>query len=172
MNYTNFEVSMIDVENDSVNGDGDGFALEGSYELNDCFHLFGEWQDQSLDFGIDGRSLELGGGYTHSFSDKLDFVGTLSYVDAEVKQSNLTFDDDGLAVGGGIRSRVAESIELDASLKLVDFDESGSETGHCSAASLLQPQHGDRRKCRLQLQRRHAERCRLLLGVQRATDAS
>jgi hypothetical protein len=130
MNYTNFEVSMIDVENDSVNVDGDGFALEGSYELNDRFHLFGEWQDQSLDFGIDGRSLELGGGYTHSFSDKLDFVGTLSYVDAEVKVMNATFDDDGLAVGGGIRSRVAESIELDASLMLVDFDESGSDTGY------------------------------------------
>jgi hypothetical protein len=43
---------------------------------------------------------------------------------------NATFDDDGLAVGGGIRSRVAESIELDASLKLVDFDESGSDTGY------------------------------------------
>ena len=110
--------------------DGDGFALEGSYELNDRFHLFGEWQDQSLDFGIDGRSLELGGGYTHSFSDKLDFVGTLSYVDAEVKDGSLTADDDGLGIGGGIRSRIAESVELDASLQLVDFDESGSDTGY------------------------------------------
>ena len=130
MNYTNFEVSMIDVENDSFNVDGDGFALEGSYELNERFHLFGEWQDQSLDFGLDGRSLELGGGYTHSFSDKLDFVGTLSYVDAEVKLGSLTADDDGLGIGGGIRSRIAESVELDASLQLVDFDESGSDTGY------------------------------------------
>ena len=130
MNYTNFEVSMIDVELDSANVDGDGFALEGSHELNDRFHLFGEWQDQSLDFGIDGRSLELGGGYTHSFSDKLDFVGTVSYIDAELKQGSLTADDDGLGIGGGIRSRVAESVELDASLQLVDFDESGSDTGY------------------------------------------
>jgi long-subunit fatty acid transport protein len=131
MNYTNFEVSMIDVELDSnVDVDVDGFALAGSYELNDRFYIFGEWQDQSLDFGIDGRSLELGGGYTHSFSSTLDFVGTLSYVDAEVKLGSLTADDDGLAVGGGIRTRLADSFELDASLTLVDFDESGSDTGY------------------------------------------
>ena len=86
----------------------------GSYELNDQIHVFGSWQDQSLDFGIDGRSLELGAGYPHGFSDKLDFVGTLSYVDAEVKLGNQTADDDGLALGGGIRSRVGESVELDA----------------------------------------------------------
>lgn len=130
MNYTNFEVSMLDVEHDSANVDGDGFALAGAYELNDKFHVFGEWQDQSLDFGIDGRSLEVGGGYSHSFSDTLDFVGTLSYVDAELKQGSFTADDDGLAVGGGVRTRLSDSFELDASLKLVDFDESGSDTGY------------------------------------------
>jgi len=130
MNYSNFEISMLDVESDSANVDGDGFAFAGSYELNDKFHLFGEWQDQSFDFGIDGRSLEVGGGYTHSFSSTLDFVGTLSYVDAELKQGSFTADDDGLAVGGGVRTQLSDSFQLDASLKLVDFDESGSDTGY------------------------------------------
>jgi len=130
MNYTNFEVSMVDVELDGPFAvDGDGFEIGGSYELNDRIHVFGEWQDQSLDFGIDGRSLELGAGLTHGFSDTLDFVGTLSYVDAEVKAGNFTADDDGLALGGGIRTLVGESFEVDAGLKYVDFDESGSDTG-------------------------------------------
>ena len=130
MNYTNFEVSLLDVELDStVNIDGDGFALAGSYELNDKIFLFGEWQDQSLDFGIDGRSLEAGAGYTHSFSDTLDFVGSLSYVDAELKLGSQTADDDGLSLGGGIRTLIGESFQVDAGLKYVDFDESGSDTG-------------------------------------------
>ena len=130
MNYTKFEVSMIDVEVDpGVDVDGDGFALGGSYELNDQIHLFGEWQDQSLDFGIDGRSLEIGGGWSHEISDSLDFVGTLSYVDAELKAGNVTADDDGLALGGGIRTLIGESFQVDAGLKYVDFDESGSDTG-------------------------------------------
>jgi len=76
-----------------------------------------------------GRSVELGAGLTHGFSDKLDFVASLSYVDAEVKAGNFTADDDGLALGGGIRSRVADSVELDAGLKYVDFDNAGGDTG-------------------------------------------
>ena len=129
MNYTNFEVSFIDVEHDSARIDGDGFELAGAYELNDQIHLFGEWQDQSLDFGIDGRSLEIGGGYTHDVSDKLDIIGTLSYVDAELDFGGQTADDDGLALGGGIRTLIGESFQVDAGLKYVDFDESGGDTG-------------------------------------------
>lgn len=130
MNYTNLEVSLLDVEQDAgFNVDGDGFELAGSYELSDRIFLFGEWQDHSLDQGVDGRSIELGAGLTHGFSDRLDFVASLSYVDAEVKVGNFTADDDGLALGGGIRSRVADAVELDAGLKYVDFDNGGGDTG-------------------------------------------
>jgi hypothetical protein len=124
MNYTNFEIDYLDLDADSgVNGDG--FEIGGSWELNDQFHLFGSWADQSYDGGADGETLEVGAGWSHGFSDTLDFVGTLSLVDAEVE----SFSDDGLALGGGIRSRLGESFELDAGLKYVDLDESGSDTG-------------------------------------------
>jgi len=124
MNYTNFEIDYLDLDADSgVNGDG--FQIGGSWELNDQFHLFGSWQDQSFDGGFDGETLEVGAGWNHGFSDTLDFVGTLSLVDSEIE----SFSDDGLALGGGIRSRLGESFELDAGLKYVDFDESGSDTG-------------------------------------------
>lgn len=130
LNYTRFEVSVLDVELDSAaNVDGDGLALAGAFELNDKIHVFGEWQDHSLDGGVDGRALELGAGYAHGVNDKLDFVGTLSYLDNEVKLGNFTADDDGLALGGGIRSRIAQSVELDAGLKYVDFDNAGGDTG-------------------------------------------
>jgi len=120
MNYTNLEVNYLDLDvGEGVSVNGDGFEIGGSWELNDAFHLFGSWQDQSLDFGIDGRTLELGAGWSHGFSDKLDFVGTLSMVDAELEQGGFTASDDGLAIGGGIRSRLGESFELEAGLKYV-----------------------------------------------------
>jgi hypothetical protein len=121
MNYTNLEVNYLDLD---AGVGGDGFEIGGSWELNDQFHLFGSWQDQSYDGGFDGETLELGGGWSHGFSDTLDFVATLSFLDAEIEGSG----DDGLALGGGIRSRLGDSFEVDAGLKYVDFD-SGSDTG-------------------------------------------
>jgi hypothetical protein len=130
LHYSNFEVSLIDVELDGPGSvDGDGFQIAGAYELNDKFFLLGEWQDQSLDYGIDGTQIELGGGYNHELSPDLDFVGTVSYVDAEVEFAGFSADDDGLALGGGIRSRLGESFEVDAMLNWIDFDEAGSDTG-------------------------------------------
>lgn len=128
--YSNVEVNFIDVELDGpANVDGDGFEVSGSYDMSERLFLFGEWQDQSFDFGIDGKSLEFGAGLKHQISPDLDFVGTLSFVDTEVEFGGFSAEDDGLALGGGIRSRLGDSFELDAHLRWVDFDESGSDTG-------------------------------------------
>ena len=122
--YSNVEVSFVDVELDGpANVDGDGFEIAGTYDLSGRLFLFGEWQEQNLDFGIDGRSVELGAGMRHEINPDLDLVGTLSYIDTEVDLGNFSADDDGLALGGGIRTRIAESFELDALLRYVDFDE-------------------------------------------------
>jgi hypothetical protein len=129
LRYSNFEVNWIDVELDDTSIDGDGLELVGSYELNDRLFLFGEWQDQSFDFGIDGTALELGAGLRHELKQNLDFVGTLSYVDTEIEFQGASADDDGLALGGGVRTEFGESFELDAMLKWVDFDNAGSDTG-------------------------------------------
>ena len=50
-------------------------------------------------------------------------VATLSYVDGDYNVGS----DNGLALGGGVRSRLGESFEVDAGLKYVDLDE--SDTG-------------------------------------------
>lgn len=129
LRYSNFEVNWIDVELDDTSIDGDGLELVGSYELGKKMFLFGEWQDQSFDFGIDGTTFELGAGLRHELKQDLDFVGTLSYVDSELEVGNFSVDDDGLALGAGIRTELGDSFELDAMLKWVDFDDSGSDTG-------------------------------------------
>jgi hypothetical protein len=118
MSYSAFEVSWVDVELDGgfSNVDGDGFEIGGSYELNDDFFLFGEWQDRNLDFGIDGRMWEIGGGWHSAMSDTLDFVATLSFLDAEVDLGNFSADDDGLGLGAGLRARINDSFEIDAGI--------------------------------------------------------
>jgi hypothetical protein len=129
--YTGLEVSYVDIEFDSslANIDGDGYRLGGAIDVSDKMFVLGQWEEQSFDFGIDGSAYELGVGLHHALGRNLDFVGTASYVQAEIEAGGFSVDDDGLALGGGIRARLADSFELDAMLKWVDMDDSGSDTG-------------------------------------------
>lgn len=129
--YTGIEASYVDVDLDSgpFNVDGDGYRFGGTYEIADSFFLLGEWEEQNFDFGIDGRTLEIGGGYFHSLDSDLDFIATASYVDSEVEAGGLRIDDNGIALGAGIRARLADSFQVEAVLDWVDYDNSGSNTG-------------------------------------------
>lgn len=131
MSYSNFEVGYADIDLDGSFGnvDGDGYALGGSYAVNESVFVFGEMQDQSFDFDVDGTSYELGLGFAHGFNPDLDFVGSLSYVDTELEFGGFSVDDDGYAIGAGIRSRVASAVELDAGLRFIDMNQAGSDTG-------------------------------------------
>jgi hypothetical protein len=129
--YTGVEVSYVDVEIDTGFGtlDGDGYRFTGTYQMNSNAFLLGEWEEQSFDFGADGRKMEFGAGYRHALSNSLDLVATASYVNAEVSAQGLSVDDDGLGLGGGIRAQLGPSFQVEAMLRWVDFDNSGSDTG-------------------------------------------
>lgn len=131
MSYSNVELKYLDLSlNDSLfNVNGDGFAIDGSYELTSKVFLLGEWRDESYDFGVDGHTYEIGGGFHHAISSTMDFVGTLSYIDSKVSSGSASASDDGFGLGGGIRARLGKDFELDAGLKYVDFDKGGSDTG-------------------------------------------
>ena len=131
MSYSNFELKYLNLSlNDSfVNVNGDGYALSGQYALGDKMFLLGEWQEQNYDFGVDGRQYEIGAGFHHAISSTLDFVGSLSYLDSKVSAGGFSASDDAFGLGAGIRTRLGKDFELDASLKYVDFDNSGSDTG-------------------------------------------
>ena len=129
--YTGFEISYVDVEFD--NGvaalNGDGYRFGGSYALNDQYFLVGEFEEQSFDLGIDGSTAEVGIGFHHSFGNTVDFIGTASFVQEEIGLAGASIDEDGFALGGGIRARLTDAFEVDASLQYVDLDQSGSDTG-------------------------------------------
>ena len=130
-NYSGAEFNyLLDAEIDGgpVSVDGDGFGFGGSFEITDNFFIAANYEDYDLDFDISADWLEIGGGYAHMISDDLDFVATLSMVDVEISSNFGSAEDDALALGGGIRARLSDSIEVDAMLEWYDFDEGDSDT--------------------------------------------
>lgn len=127
-NYNFVDLDYVfDVELESL--DGDGFAIDGQFEIAESFFLGASYEDYSLDlnnnFDVDAEILEVFGGYFHNLNEELDFVATFGWVDLEVGNG----DDDGLALSGGVRYAINQDIEVDAMLEHVDYDEGGSDTG-------------------------------------------
>jgi opacity protein-like surface antigen len=130
-NYTTAEANyLLDVSIDGglADVDGDGLGVGGSYEIAESFFVGGSFEDFDLDFDINGEWLEVGGGYFHELNPDLDFVGTLSFVDVELSSGGASAEDDAIALGGGIRTQLSDSIQVDAMLEYFSFDEGDSDT--------------------------------------------
>ena len=130
-NYTLVDVSYANVQIDvgPFNVDGDGLTVGGSYTVSDSFFVGGSYENYDLDLNVDADVMEIGGGYFYTFNEDLDFVATFSYVDTEVSSGGLSANDDGLAIGGGVRARLSDRIDVDAMAKITDFDKGDSDSG-------------------------------------------
>ena len=87
-NYSFAEAGYRYVDADS--GSGDGFKVKLSYGATDHFHVVGEYTrlwiddiDDASSVDIDLDEFQLGFGGHFSLTDKIDLVGTLTYVDDE-----------------------------------------------------------------------------------------
>lgn len=129
--YTLVDFSYADVSIDvgPFNVDGHGLTLGGSYAVSDSFFVGGSYENYDLDFNVDADVMEVGGGYFYSFNEDLDFVATFSYVDTEVSSGGLSANDDGLAIGGGVRARLSDRFDVDAMAKITDFDKGDNDSG-------------------------------------------
>ena len=129
-NYTNIDLRYVDIEFDNslVDVDGSGYEIAGSYALNHQFFLFGAYETQDFDFGVDGDQLEAGFGYNHPFGPNLDFIATGSLLRYEISAAGQSFDDDAVAVGAGLRARPASPFEVEAGLKYVNYDDADGDT--------------------------------------------
>lgn len=129
MNYSFVEGSIVDLELDGPGDiDGDGIEIAGAFELDDRFFVLARYQDLDFDLGIDGRYYEFGAGLHHALSDTVDFVATLTYFDSELDGGGASADDDGLGIGGGIRAELSPDWQVEAGIKLVDTDASGTDS--------------------------------------------
>lgn len=117
------------VEYDVPGGDfdGDGFGLAGSFAVADNFHVFGSYSSVDFDLGVDATDFSVGLGYNTPISDTVDVVARLAYVSAEFDIPNFgSVDDDGYAVGVGLRGMAMPQLELHGDVSYVDLGGSGS----------------------------------------------
>lgn len=123
LNYVNTEIDA-----GPVDVDGDGLEIDGSISIVNNFFAFATYRDLDLDFGLDASLFEIGGGYHHRIAPKVDLVGRLGYVRADIDSSFGNADDDGLLLSGGVRSRMTDSIEGRAELIYRTTDAGANDT--------------------------------------------
>ena len=127
--YTFVELNYRNLDDEDSDAEADGLQIRGSYAFEDVQNEFlrntfvlGSWS--MLDDEIELDEWEIGGGYVHPVSDKLDLVGTVSLLHQEVDAGGADDDETGFEIAGGGRMWVAEQFELDGRLIYRDvFDD-------------------------------------------------
>ena len=120
LSYNYAELRFVDVD---VAG-GDGLRLNGSVQVAPNWIVVGGLTD--LDFNNDREvtTFEIGGGYVYPFRSDFDLVGTARFVHTEVDEPGNDFDDNGLALAGGLRGLVAPQFEVRGSVNYVNLEDS------------------------------------------------
>ena len=130
MDYSFAELGYVDTNLDTNGGpdvDGNGLALRGSLTVNPNFFVFAGYQDLDFDFDVDASLLEVGGGGHWPLSDKIDIVGKVGVVKAEIDVGSFDDDDTGILLGARVRDVVAPKFELEGGFDYRNIDV-GDET--------------------------------------------
>lgn len=129
--YTFLEVGYERMEVDGISDHADGIGARGKFAIADNVHLLGGAHSVAFD-DVDFDSWSAGLGYNRAVGPNVDFVGSLSYVHADLSFNNPAFggfgvDGDGYRADVGLRGVVAPAIELDGGIRYTDVDQ-GDET--------------------------------------------
>jgi len=100
--------------------DSQGYELTGSFGF-DIWHVNGTWgQDETKFVGSTPKTevdyWRIGGGVHPAVTDNTDFVAEIAYVGWEIKDTSPKVEPDAFEVLIGVRSMVADSLELSAGL--------------------------------------------------------
>lgn len=118
-----------------------GGYLKGSVALGDAFHLFGGYRQGDDDVAVRFRNVkigetnidlaqyEIGFGYHHTLSERVDWTGELSYVGTDVDvQDGGDFDRaDDFRASVGLRGKLARNFEGWVKANYTDGDAYDSE---------------------------------------------
>lgn len=126
MSYSWVNIEYTDVDIDDAPS-GDGPSLRGSIGFADHFFAFAEYGMFDVDvLDIDLMAVGLGGHY--GLTDKLDLVGRAGYVEVDISSPGFSATQDGWLASVGLRSRVAEHVELEGSVMQRDLGDGGDDT--------------------------------------------
>jgi hypothetical protein len=121
INYSYAEINYVDIDVDAGafgSASESGFGLEGSYSINDMFHVGFDYS--SVD-GLDQTSF--GFGYHREMGSAANFYADLAWEQIDVDGFG---DDDGYSIELGLRGMVGANFELQGYVGQIDVG--GSET--------------------------------------------
>lgn len=129
--YTYLEAGYERVEVDGISDNADGIGVRGRVAVADNIHLLGGFHSVEFD-NVDFDTWDAGIGYNQAVGPNVDFVGSLSYVHADLSFNNQPFgrvkiDGDGYRADVGLRGAIAPAFELNGGLRHTDVDQ-GDET--------------------------------------------
>jgi hypothetical protein len=122
--YAEFGYVETELEVGDFEVDGDGFALRGSVAFLENFFAFAGYEDIGFDGGVDSTTLVVGVGGHWPVNERMDIVGRLGIVNAEVEAGPFDEDEDGFLVGARLRGVVAPKFELEGGFDYVDVGDS------------------------------------------------
>lgn len=120
LRYTYGELRFVDYDD---NG-GDGFRLNGSWDLGNNWLIVGGLTSADFNNNVDLTTFEIGGGYVWRYRPDWDIVGTARFVNSEVDTPGGSSDDSGIALSGGVRGFLAEKFEIRGSVNHINLDDS------------------------------------------------
>ena len=123
MSYNNVSVAYNNVELDlGTSVDGDGFDVQGNFEIHESIYIPVRLQMIDYDFGIDGTLWLVGIGAHTEISASTDVYGELQFGNYELEAAG-SVDDDALVLTAGIRSQLTNKIEGKAYFTSISFDD-------------------------------------------------
>jgi hypothetical protein len=120
LSYTYAELRFVDFDDSG----GDGFRVNGSYDLGNNWIILGGLTSADFNNNVDVTTFEIGGGYVWRYTQDWDIVGTARFVTADVDTPGGSSDESGLALSGGLRGLLAPQFEIRGFVNYINLDDS------------------------------------------------
>lgn len=120
LSYSYAEFRFVDFDN---NG-GDGFRINGSFDLGNNWIILGGLTTADFNNNVDADIFEIGGGYVWGYAPDWDLVGTARFINANYDTPGGSSDDSGFAISAGTRGLLAPQFEVRGSVNYVNVNDS------------------------------------------------